>query len=165
MHVKYLSWHVYYPTSEGVVEVTDHDVPHPSWGVIERLLNQLDAKAYPDLFLSGYDAPFHFPLLTIIGGAGIYSAALEFGDRDGQWTGERIVLVDPAHESHPNSGTLRAIGDGYNSYELEEQFLTTDYQLVVSIVRHFVETGQWLSTAPCILEVIDQARTRQTFTD
>ncbi len=165
MHVHYLSWHVYSPSSEGGIEVTDHHMPRPSWAVIETLLNQLDAKAYPDLFLSVYEAPFHFPLLTIIGGAGIYSAALEFGDPDGQWTGERIVLVNPMHNLHPHRGTLHALGDGYNSYELEEQFLTNDYQLIVSIIRHFVETGHWLSTAPCIVEVIDQGGTRQTFTD
>jgi hypothetical protein len=152
MKIQHMTWSIFHEDDTA----TEVHRANPSWDDIEQALHRLDGRTYPDLFLSTRDQPNRYPLLSIIGGGDAYTASLELGDDNGEWIGASIQYINPDHFSQFNTGGYRAIGNGYHNYEIDQECLTSDQAMMLSIVRHFAETGRWYPKAPYIVEATDE---------
>ena len=113
-------------------------VPHPPWERIVASVHRLDRFRYPWvwLFIGDEDEDATVDCLTIMGGNGAYWIGLSAGKYD------QLRLFDAARGEQEID--LWTSDQGFADRACH---VTDDVELVLSIARHFGDTGEPLPTA------------------
>jgi len=133
-----------------------HTIVDPSWDDIQKAFLRLDGQTYPAMFLACDDQLVSFPSLTVLGGPDEYAVSLERVPANGRGAFERLQLINPTRFKEPHSDVWRGIGKGYHNFEVEMEFLTPDKDLILTVIKHFTDTGRWYPQAPFIVEAEDE---------
>jgi hypothetical protein len=144
--IQHLSWH--HDINEE--ETVRHTMSNPTMADIVDLLYRLDAEEYPSFTLSLDEKGELFPKLFVSGGSSGYAISLSPGDDQGNSGCEMLSYVNPATCDLPAS--YRMIGRTYPGLEIEERYFTSDANLIVSLIQHFADTGNWKSDVPFTVE-------------
>ena len=151
MFISRLTWE-----QDGDDESIKHTVVNPSWDNIQNAFSRLDGQTYPALFLTCDDQLVSFPSLTVLGGSDEFAVSLERVPKNGRGEFERLKLINPSRLNVFQLNDKRGIGKGYHNYEVEMEYLTTDKELILKIIRAFTFTGRWYSQVPFIVEAEDE---------
>jgi hypothetical protein len=145
--IKHLSW--YHDVTEE--EAVRHTMSKPSMADILQIFHRLDGEEYPSLTLALDEQGERFPKLLIYGGAAGYAISLSQGDDQGNCAFDMLSYVNPDTRDVPAS-CFRSVGRSYPGCEIAERHFTSDAELVLSIIGHFAETGDWKSEVPFTVE-------------
>lgn len=133
-----------------------HTIVEPSWNDIQEAFTRLDGQTHPAIFLTCDDRLVSFPSMTVIGGPNEYSVSLARVPANGRGEFEQLTLINPARFNEFQSSGWRGIGKGHHNYEVELEYLSSDRELIIRVLRHFTQTGHWYHNAPFIVEAEDE---------
>lgn len=132
-----------------------HVIEQPTIQDIEEAFRRLDGLTFPSIVLKTSDYQNRYPTLIVIGGAGSYSATLEFRDASGIWTGECIITINPELYGPPKQEGGRAIGRGYHNFEIPEYEFIEDSKIIWQLIKHFIKTARWDFNVPFAVENVN----------
>ena len=118
-----------YMPDDSVCEVFTRE--NPEWDRIEHYIRLMERFLWPGFWLYRNDSTPDANVLQLTGGKGEYYICFHTG-------GER----DQHYLDEARSKTIIRIWESDLGLEVSEKLLCNDLELVLTIVRHFLETGE-----------------------